>query len=107
MTSERAAARIYARTWLGLIALAVLSLWLSELALGGWATPLALFVATLKAGLIAAFFMHLAGGSPLYRLALFTAAAFIGILALLMAADVETRHDALPAAGEAQPRLFE
>lgn len=86
------AVRAYGVTWLCLMVLALASLLLSQLAAGRpWATPVALIVAGTKAVLIALFFMHLSKGRVSSRLAALTAVSLIGILALLMAADVATR----------------
>jgi cytochrome c oxidase subunit 4 len=100
------AVKVYARTWLGLIALGALSLGIAELHLAHWSMPIALVIAALKALLIGLFFMHLLHARAVFRVAVFTAVAFIALLAGLMAADIATRHDALPAGPEALPALL-
>jgi len=53
-----------------------------------------LLIATVKAGLVAAFFMHLAGEKPLiYRVLLFTVIFVIGLFGLCIFAF----HDDIPA----------
>ena len=106
MSEHEIGAKVYARTWLALIALGALSLGIAELSLGAWSVPLALLIAALKALLIGLFFMHLIRAQAVFRIAVLTAVSFIALLALLMAADIATRHDSLPDHPEALPALL-
>lgn len=93
MTAHEAGVKTYARTWLALVLLAVASVLIAELPIGAWSVPVALGIALAKALLIVLFFMHLAYGGAVYRIAAGTALAFIVLLVSLMAADMGTRHD--------------
>jgi cytochrome c oxidase subunit 4 len=91
--SARAASR--GRTnvlvWLALMALAAASFGLSFVDLGGATVPVALTIATLKALLVALFFMELLDQRFTNRAVLIAALAFVVLLASLMGADVLTR----------------
>ncbi len=56
----------------------------------------ALAIATVKATLVALFFMHLAGGRPLHVLVFTAGLVFLGTLLLLCLVDVETRLPVAP-----------
>jgi caa(3)-type oxidase subunit IV len=58
----------YVAVWLALVVLATRTLFLSRAVTGGWGLIVALVIATVKAVLVAAFFMHLAYGRPTHRL---------------------------------------
>ncbi len=81
----------YLLTWIVLIALATLSLFVS-----GSSIALSLAIAALKAGLVGAFFMHLWGSAAVHRIVFVTALAFIVLLVLGVVADVGTRDLAGP-----------
>ncbi len=71
------------RVWLGLLALTALTVWISRLDLGLNRVWGALAIASLKSGLIIAFFMHMKYEGRLLRwllfVALVTLAIFIGL----------------------------
>ncbi|HEY4184185.1 MAG TPA: cytochrome C oxidase subunit IV family protein [Polyangia bacterium] len=90
----------YAGTYLALLLLATGSLLLSSLHLGGLAV--ALPIAGLKALLVLWFFMHLSTQSASSRLAVLVAVVLIGVLVVLTALDVRTRHT-FPARAEPPP----
>lgn len=79
-------------TWGALLGLAGLSLLASRVHTGAWALPLALAIALAKVALVAVVFMELRVARFVARLALVVAAAFIVLLAGLMAGDVATRE---------------
>jgi cytochrome c oxidase subunit IV len=81
----------YLLTWLALVVLATLSLFVS-----GTSIALSLAIAAIKAALVAAFFMHLWDSRPVHRIAFIAAVAFIVLLVLGVAADVGTRDLAGP-----------
>ncbi|HEX4416478.1 MAG TPA: cytochrome C oxidase subunit IV family protein [Kofleriaceae bacterium] len=81
----------YVLVWLALVALATLTLIASRAVPGGWGLAIAFVVASAKAGLVVAFFMHLAGGRPIHRLVFAIAIAFLVLLVLGVLADVGTR----------------
>ncbi|HET7503352.1 MAG TPA: cytochrome C oxidase subunit IV family protein [Kofleriaceae bacterium] len=81
----------YAGVWLALIVLATVTLVLSRAVTGGWGLVIAFAIAAVKAGLVVAFFMHLAGGRPIHRIVFAIAIAFLVLLVLGILADVATR----------------
>lgn len=74
--------RILTGVWLALIALTGLTIWVSRLDLGAYRVWGALAIASLKGGLVIAFFMHMKYEGRLLRwllfVALLTLAIFIG-----------------------------
>jgi cytochrome c oxidase subunit IV len=86
----------YVVVWIALVALATLTLFASRAVTGGWGLIVALAIAGAKAGLVLAFFMHLAGGRPIHRLTFAAAVAFLVLLILGVVADVGTRSIASP-----------
>lgn len=83
--------RGYVAVWLALVALATVTLFASRAVTGGWGLVVALVIATAKAVLVVAFFMHLAGGRPIHRIAFAIAMGFLVLLVLGILADVGTR----------------
>lgn len=81
----------YGVVWLALIALATATLILSRAVTGGWGLVVALAIATTKAVLVVAFFMHLRGGRPIHKIAFSAAIGFLVLLVLGILADVGTR----------------
>jgi cytochrome c oxidase subunit 4 len=84
-------ARTYIVVWIALVVLATASLWLSSVVSGTAGLAVALSIAAIKAALVAAFFMHLAHGRPVHRMAFAAAIAFFLLLMLGVIADVGTR----------------
>jgi cytochrome c oxidase subunit 4 len=83
-------ARTYVLVWIALIVLATASLFVSTIIPGG-SLAISIAIAAVKAGLVAAFFMHLAHGRPVHRMAFVAAVAFFLLLMLGVIADVGTR----------------
>lgn len=90
----------YAIVWGVLVALATVTLFASRALAGGWGLVVAFAIAAAKAVLVAAFFMHLAGGRAVYRLVFAAAIAFLVLLVLGILADVGTRSVASSYADE-------
>ena len=67
--------------------------------LGGWALPIALTIACIKAALVALIFMHLKDSSGATRLVFVTALSFMGLLMFFTLADVATRFKPATPAG--------
>ena len=86
----------YVLVWVALVVLATVTLFASRAVTGGWGLVVAFVIATAKAALVMAFFMHLAGGRPIHRIAFLTAMAFLVLLILGVLADVGTRRIAGP-----------
>jgi cytochrome c oxidase subunit 4 len=87
---EPSAAR-YIVVWGALVVLATVTFLASRVVTGAAAPILAFAIAAAKAGLVVAFFMHLAGGRPVHRLVFAVALGFVGVLLLGVLADVATR----------------
>lgn len=84
-------ARTYLVVWGALVVLATVTLLASRAVGGGWGLVIAFVVAAAKAGLVVAFFMHLASGRPIHRLIFAIAVAFLLLLVLGVLSDVGTR----------------
>jgi cytochrome c oxidase subunit 4 len=83
-------ARTYVLVWFVLIVLATASLFVSNVIPGG-SLAISIAIAAVKAALVAAFFMHLAHGRPVHRMAFVAALAFFLLLMLGVIADIGTR----------------
>ncbi len=77
--------------WIALVVLATASLLASRVISGSAGLAVSLAIAAIKAGLVAAFFMHLARGRAVHRMAFAAAIAFFLLLVLGILADVGTR----------------
>jgi cytochrome c oxidase subunit 4 len=86
----------YALAWLVLVVLATVTLFASRAVTGGWGLVVAFAIATAKAVLVIAFFMHLAGGRPIYRIVFAVAIGFLVLLVVGIMADVGARSLASP-----------
>ena len=84
-------ARTYLAVWVALVVLATVTLLASRAVGGGWGLVIAFVVAAAKAGLVVAFFMHLASGRPIHRLVFAIAIAFLLLLVFGVISDVGTR----------------
>jgi cytochrome c oxidase subunit 4 len=91
MTERHLSRAGYVKTWAALIVLTGLTLGLSFVLHGAIEIPVALAIATLKAALVAAFFMHLVEQRFQNRLVLVISVAFVFLLVGLMVTDVVTR----------------
>ncbi len=81
----------YLATWVALLLLTALSFGLSYVALGWAEMPVAMLIATIKATLVAFFFMHLVEAPFAYRFSLLVAVLMVILLVGLSVADVDTR----------------
>jgi len=77
--------------FLALVGLTGLTVWVAHIDLGAWSTPVALFIATVKALLVVVIFMELRFGQPLTWLAAVTGILFMILLIGLTMADVVSR----------------
>ena len=84
-------ASVYALVWLALVVLATVTLFASRAITGGWGLVVAFAIATTKAVLVVAYFMHLASGRPIYRIVFTIAMGFLVLLVIGVLADVATR----------------
>ncbi|MEO8551671.1 MAG: cytochrome C oxidase subunit IV family protein [Kofleriaceae bacterium] len=81
----------YVVVWIVLVVLATASLIASRVTSGSGGLAISLAIAAIKAALVAAFFMHLARGRAVHRMAFAAAIAFFLLLVLGVLADVGTR----------------
>ena len=87
----------YVMSFVALVLLTGLTFALSTVELGAWSVVVGLAIAITKASIVALFFMHLWDHEGTSRLVLVIAALFVGVLSLLVVADVLTRFPgALP-----------
>jgi caa(3)-type oxidase subunit IV len=84
-------APVYVIVWLALVVLATVTLLVSRTVTGGFGLVVAFAIATSKAVLVVAYFMHLASGKPIYRIVFSIAMAFLILLVIGVLADVATR----------------
>jgi cytochrome c oxidase subunit 4 len=89
-------ALVYVLVWIALVVLATVTLFASRAVTGGWGLVVAFAIASAKAVLVVAFFMHLAGGRPIHRIVFVTAMAFLVLLVIGILSDVGTRSIAGP-----------
>lgn len=82
----------YVLTFAALLVLSGLTLGAAFLDLGRWSMVLALGIASIKALLVALFFMHLVEQSTTNRFVALTGVVFVGLLVGLMVVDVDTRR---------------
>jgi cytochrome c oxidase subunit 4 len=83
--------RTYIVVFIVLMLLAGATYAMGEGRLGAWSLPFAMTVACIKAGLVLAFFMHLAEHKGAVRLTVAVAVFFIGLLIAITIGDVATR----------------
>lgn len=83
--------RTYLLVYLALMALLFLTWGAAYLPLGMLKTPLSFTIAMIKAGLVAAFFMHLRGGTTLSRIFAAGGLAWLAILFGLTLSDYLSR----------------
>lgn len=81
----------YVLVWIALVVLATITLFASRAVIGDWGLLIAFAIAAAKAVLVVAFFMHLAGGRPVHRIAFAVAIGFLVLLVLGVLSDVGTR----------------
>lgn len=85
--------------FLTLIFLTVVTVAVSYVDLGSANTVVAVLVATIKASLVASFFMHLRWDKPFHALIFVAAFFFLGLLLMFSNDDISTRGHVDPASG--------
>jgi cytochrome c oxidase subunit IV len=93
----------YVLVWAALLCLTVVTFGLSRVELGPFHVPVALTIATVKAGLVVGVFMHLRHHGGANRLVFAVALFFVALLMGLTVADVATR---LPSARPGDPSFL-
>ncbi len=91
MSQPAVSIRTYAFTWLGLLALTLLTSLVAFIDLGRFSLVVALVIAAMKASLIAMFFMHALYDSKLVRVVLGGGIVWFLILISLTLVDYITR----------------
>jgi cytochrome c oxidase subunit 4 len=91
MSQPTVSARAYAFTWIGLLLLTLLTSLLGLQDLGRMSLIVGLIIATIKASLIATFFMHALYGSKLVRVVLGGGIVWLLIFITLTLVDYVTR----------------
>lgn len=90
--STSSSLKTYVAIWLALLAGTALTVYASAVDLGRFNAPVALTVATIKATLVALFFMHIRGASErLTKLVVISALFFLLIFLGLTMSDYATR----------------
>jgi cytochrome c oxidase subunit 4 len=96
VTDEKAEARSYLLTLLALLFLTVITVGASYIDFGQGNVVIALAIATMKATLVALFFMHLAHDKPVNGLIAVAGFIFLGLFLMFDLLDITTRRDAIP-----------
>jgi cytochrome c oxidase subunit 4 len=91
--------RLYVGIFLGLCALTAITVYAAGVDFGPFNTVIALVIASLKATLVAMFFMHLRWSPRLTTLFLFSGFVFLAILILLTVSDYISRPWPITPAG--------
>jgi len=78
--------------YVGVVVLSLVSIGLSSLGMGRFALPLQLAIASVQAGLVAYYFMHLRHGDKVVILTALSSIFWMGILFVLFMVDYATRH---------------
>ena len=92
-------ARTYLLVWAALLALTAVTVGVSYVDFGGWNLVISLSVATTKAALVAAVFMHLAYGRKFNAVVFALSLVFLAIMLAFTFADTATRGIADPIEG--------
>lgn len=96
VTDPKAEARGYVLTLGALLFLTVMTVAASYIDFGQGNIVIALGIATMKASLVALFFMHLAHDKPVNGLIAVAGFIFLGLFIMFDLIDVTTRRDAIP-----------
>jgi cytochrome c oxidase subunit 4 len=91
MSAPTVSLKTYALTWGGLLCLTLITTLIAMVDLGSFTMLIAIAIATLKAGLIAAFFMHALFEAKLVKVAIAGAVIWLLIMVTLTLADYMSR----------------
>ncbi len=89
-------AGVYVKTLLALLFLTIITVGASYIDFGSGNIVIALFIATIKATLVALFFMHLRYEKPVNGIIATAGFLFLGIFLMFVFLDQDTRRDANP-----------
>lgn len=79
---------MYVIVWIALLMLTAITVTIAELHLGRFSTVTALVIATAKASLVLAFFMHLRYEKRVFKIMFFVPVLTLGVILLLTFVDV-------------------
>ncbi|MEO8026029.1 MAG: cytochrome C oxidase subunit IV family protein [Bryobacteraceae bacterium] len=88
--------RTFIITLLCLLTLTVITVAASKVDFGAGNIVIALFIATVKASIVAVIFMHLRWDKPINGVLAMAGFLFLGIMLLFCLLDFDTRKDAIP-----------
>ena len=91
--------RTYIFVWIALMILTVLTATVSTINLGQFSGPVALAIASIKALLVAMFFMHLRWSGSMMRIVVCAAIFWLAIMISLTLGDILTRGRVAPSEG--------
>src|SRR5271163_4420421 len=87
---------VYVKTLLALLFLTIVTVGASYIDFGAGNVVIALFIATIKATLVALFFMHLRHEKPVNSIIALAGFLFLGIFLMFSFMDQDTRKDPRP-----------
>jgi cytochrome c oxidase subunit 4 len=93
---EDLSAGVYVKTLLALLFLTVITVGASYIDFGSGNIVIALFIATIKASIVALFFMHLRHEKPVNGIIAVAGFMFLGIFLMFCFMDQDTRTDPRP-----------
>jgi cytochrome c oxidase subunit 4 len=80
--------RTYVIVWIALLVLTAITVTIAELHLGRFSTMTALVIATAKASLVLAFFMHLRDEKRVFKVMFFVPVLTLGVILVLTFIDI-------------------
>ena len=83
--------RVYIYTWVGLLILTGITIFVAGLQLGSVSILTALFIASLKASLVLYIFMHLKYEEPIFKILIYVVIATLTVIMALTFLDVAYR----------------
>jgi len=93
MDAHATAASSYAKVLGALLALTVITVLAAGFSFGSWNVIIALGIASIKASLVALFFMHLRHDKPMSAVIFVTGAAVLGVFLMICTLDSNARGD--------------
>jgi cytochrome c oxidase subunit 4 len=108
MDAHATAAGTYAKVLATLLALTVITVLAAGFSFGPWNVVIALGIATVKASLVALFFMHLRHDKPMSAIIFVTGAATLGVFLTICVLDSDARREnpVRPATRDSAPPAF-
>jgi cytochrome c oxidase subunit IV len=93
MDAHATTANTYAKVLGALVALTVITVLAAGFSFGSWNVIIALGIASVKASLVALFFMHLRHDKPMSAIIFVTGAAVLGVFLMICTLDSNARGD--------------